>query len=103
LLTGGWIGQKKKEPPVEHREKISLATLKFFPQKGITATSMDDVYGRVSICRKSIPDRLIVATTSINSILTIRNPAGNAAALTITPVAGGPRSVSAHLVITQIQ
>jgi hypothetical protein len=45
----------------------------------------------------------IVETTSINSILTVRNPAGNAAALTITPVAGGPRPVSAHLVITQLQ
>ncbi len=45
----------------------------------------------------------IVETTSINSILTVRNPAGNDAALTITPVAGGPRPVSAHLVITQLQ
>ena len=44
----------------------------------------------------------IVSTTEINSILTVRNPAGNAAALTITPFAGGTRSVSAHLVITQI-
>lgn len=35
-------------------------------------------------------------------ILTVRNPAGNTAALTITPLAGGTRSVSAHLVITQI-
>ena len=38
----------------------------------------------------------IVTTTAINSVLTVRNPTGNAAALTITPVAGGPRSVSAH-------
>jgi hypothetical protein len=44
----------------------------------------------------------IVSTTVINSVLTVRNPAGNAAALTITPLAGGTRSVSAHLVITQI-
>ncbi len=44
----------------------------------------------------------IVTTTVINSILTVRNPAGNAAALTITPLAGGTRPVSAHLVITQI-
>lgn len=35
-------------------------------------------------------------------VLTVRNPAGNAAALTITPLAGGTRPVSAHLVITQI-
>ena len=44
----------------------------------------------------------IVTTTDINSVLTVRNPAGNAAALTITPLAGGTRPVSAHLVITQI-
>ena len=45
----------------------------------------------------------IVETTYVNSILTVRNPAGNAAELTITPLAGGTRPVSAHLVITQIQ
>lgn len=45
----------------------------------------------------------IVTTTSTNSILTVRNPAGNSTALTITPLAGGTRPVSAHLVITQIQ
>ncbi|MCR8937160.1 collagen-like protein [Brevibacillus laterosporus] len=44
----------------------------------------------------------LVQTTVINSILTVRNPAGNATALTITPIAGGTRPVSAHLVITQI-
>ena len=46
---------------------------------------------------------LLVETTSINSTLTIRNPAWNAAALTITPVAGGTNPVSSHLVITIIQ
>ena len=50
-----------------------------------------------------IVEMAIVETTVINSILTVRNPAGNAAALTITPLAGGTRPVSAHLVITQIQ
>lgn len=45
----------------------------------------------------------IVTTTSINSILTVRNPADNASALTITPIAGGTEPVSAHLVITQLQ
>jgi predicted Abi (CAAX) family protease len=45
----------------------------------------------------------LVTTTVINSILTVRNPAGNSTALTITPLAGGTRPVSAHLVITQIQ
>ena len=45
----------------------------------------------------------ILETTSINSILTVRNPASNSTALTITPLAGGTEPVSAHLVITQIQ
>jgi hypothetical protein len=45
----------------------------------------------------------LVTTSVINSILTIRNPAGNATALTITPLAGGTRQVSASLVITRIQ
>ena len=45
----------------------------------------------------------LVTTTVTNSILTVRNPAGNSTALTITPLAGGTSSVSAHLVVTQIQ
>lgn len=45
----------------------------------------------------------IVTTTSINSVLTVQNPADNPAALTITPVVGGTEPVSAHLVIMQIQ
>ena len=45
----------------------------------------------------------IVETTVINSLLTVRNPEGTAAALTITPLAGGTRPVSAHLVITQLR
>ena len=45
----------------------------------------------------------IVTTTAVDSVLTVRNPAGNTEALTITPLAGGTRPVSAHLVITQIQ
>ncbi len=49
-----------------------------------------------------ISGMFLVDTTTINSILTVRNPAGNAAALTITPLAGGTDPVSAHLVIIQI-
>jgi len=59
------------------------------------------VIGRAT-CTSQIVEMAIVTTTTINSILTVRNPAGNAAALTITPLAGGTRPVSAHLVITQI-
>jgi hypothetical protein len=49
-----------------------------------------------------IVEMAIVTTTVINSLLTVRNPAGESIALTITPLAGGTRPVSAHLVITQI-
>lgn len=45
----------------------------------------------------------ILTTTTINSILTVRNPADNSTALTITPLAGGMQPVFAHLVIIQIQ
>ncbi len=44
----------------------------------------------------------LVQTSAINSVLTVRNPAGNSTALTITPFAGGTRPVSAHLVITRL-
>lgn len=50
-----------------------------------------------------ISGMFLVETTTINSILTVRNPADNAAALTITLLAGGIELVSAHLVIIQIQ
>jgi hypothetical protein len=44
----------------------------------------------------------LLRTVTINSSITIRNPAGNPSALTITPLAGGAGSVSAHLVITHL-
>lgn len=49
-----------------------------------------------------IAGTFIVETSTINSVITVRNPAGNAAALTITPLAGGTSPVSAHLSILQI-
>jgi hypothetical protein len=45
----------------------------------------------------------IVQTTAANSVLSVRNPAGNSTALTITPLAGGTRPASAHLAITRLQ
>ncbi|MBM7604051.1 hypothetical protein JOC75_002024 [Metabacillus crassostreae] len=45
----------------------------------------------------------LVTTSTINSILTVRNPADNSTALTITPLAGGTEPVSAHLVITRLE
>lgn len=45
----------------------------------------------------------IINTTTINSTLSVNNPTGESTALTITPLAGGTNSVSAHLVIKRIQ
>ena len=45
----------------------------------------------------------LVNTTVVDSILTVRNPAANPAALTITPLAGGTEPSSAHLVITRLR
>ena len=45
----------------------------------------------------------LVTTTATNSILEVINPSGNTTALTITPIAGGTHSVSAHLVVKQIK
>ncbi len=59
------------------------------------------VFGRATGASQ-IVGMAIVTTTAVDSVLTVRNPAGNAAALTVTPVAGGTRAVSAHLVVTQI-
>lgn len=41
----------------------------------------------------------LVRTTVTNSLLSLNNPSGNSTALTITPIAGGTRSVSASIVI----
>jgi hypothetical protein len=45
----------------------------------------------------------LVRTVTSSGILTVRNPAGESTALTITPLAGGTNPVSAHLTITQLQ
>lgn len=44
----------------------------------------------------------IVTTTEENSVLTVRNPDDNTVTLTVTPIAGGTRSVSSQLVITRL-
>jgi len=44
----------------------------------------------------------LVTTSTTNSTLNVQNPLGNSTALTITPLAGGSQTVTAHLVITQI-
>ena len=44
----------------------------------------------------------LVETSSVGSVLTVRNPAGNSNALTITPLAGGTRPASATLTIERL-
>jgi Collagen triple helix repeat (20 copies) len=50
-----------------------------------------------------ITSTVLVRTTVINSILTVRNPAGNPTALSISPQAGGTRPVSASLLIELVE
>ncbi|MCU1504242.1 MAG: Collagen triple helix repeat [Ilumatobacteraceae bacterium] len=49
-----------------------------------------------------IVETVLIQSTVVNSILTVRNPAGNSTALTITPLAGGTRPVSASMLIELI-
>jgi hypothetical protein len=44
----------------------------------------------------------IITTTVANSILSVRNPAGNPTALSVTPLAGGTHPVSATLIIKRL-
>lgn len=46
---------------------------------------------------------VLVSTTTINSILSVRNPAGSSIAFTVTPLAGGTRPSSGSLVIKRIK
>lgn len=48
-----------------------------------------------------ITNRVLI-TTAAPSVLTVRNPAGNSTALTITPLAGGALSASAWLTIVKL-
>jgi len=53
--------------------------------------------------KAQITNHVLLTTTVVNSQLAVRNPIGNSTALTITPLAGGTRAVSASLVIKQIR
>ncbi len=50
-----------------------------------------------------ISNHVLIVTTALNSHLSVRNPAVNATALTLTPSAGGAKAVSASILIKQIQ
>ena len=51
----------------------------------------------------TIMGKSIITTSTANSVLTVRNPTGNASALTITPYLGGTQAVSAHLIIIRLR
>lgn len=73
----------------------------------LTITINEVEFARTVVGRATGTDQIVgmslIVTTVINSVLTIRNPSGNATALTITPLAGGAQPVSAHLIIKRIQ
>ncbi len=50
-----------------------------------------------------IVETALVRTSTVNSTLQVRNPAGESIALSVTPLAGGTNPVSAHLVIIRFQ
>jgi hypothetical protein len=61
----------------------------------------DTVYGRATGTSQITGDALVTTTTA-NSTVELRNPAGNTPALTITPLAGGARPAIASIVIQQL-
>jgi len=50
-----------------------------------------------------IVETALVRTSTINSTLQVRNPAGEPVSLSVSPLAGGTNPVSAHLVIIRFQ
>ena len=69
---------------------------------GSIATTANTVAGRAT-GTSQIMNRVLLPTTVVNSVLRVINPAGNAAALTLTPTAGGTHAVSAWLTIRRAQ
>ena len=59
------------------------------------------VFGRATVT-SDIAGTTVITTTVANSTLTVRNPASNTTALTVTPNAGGTLPTSAHLTIVQL-
>jgi len=47
--------------------------------------------------------RSIITTTTVNSVLTVRNPTGNARSITVATSLGGANAVSAQLIITRLR
>jgi hypothetical protein len=60
------------------------------------------VAGRAA-ATSQITNHVLLMTTTVNSLLTVRNPSGSPVVLTVTPSAGGAQPVSATLLIKQIR
>lgn len=68
-------------------------------QLALNGTGLPDtVVGRATITNQ-ISGSTVITTVEPNSVLSVINPVGNSAALTITPIAGGANAVSATLSI----
>ena len=67
----------------------------------LTINGADLAYTVVGRATAAMPisGESLVTTTAPSSLLTVRNPSGNSVALTLTPLAGGSRPVSASLII----
>jgi hypothetical protein len=61
----------------------------------------NSVVGR-AMGTSQLSNHVLLTTTVVNSVLSVRNPAGAPTALTITPIAGGINPVSASLLIKRI-
>ncbi len=60
------------------------------------------IVGRATGTSEIVGEALVTVAT-VNSVLEVINPAGESTALTITPLAGGTRPVSATLVIQRLK
>lgn len=60
------------------------------------------VVGRATGTSQIIGNTLLT-TSTLNTVISLNNPTGNPAALTISPIAGGTRAVSASLIIKRLQ
>lgn len=75
------------------------------PGQLVIALNGDDVAATVvgrAVGTTQIVGHTLVETTIANTVLTLGNPGGNSPALTITPIAGGTKPVSATLLIKRL-
>ncbi len=77
-------------------------------ESGQLVLTLDDVELAYTVTGRgtgltSLGETTLVTTAAANQVLTVRNPAGSIAALTITPIAGGVASVSATLLIELVK